>query len=233
MIDTAPLHFTSEISAAHIATAVRFESRLRPRYFSLAHSGEPWFRLLRGSVPVLLTAPHATAAMRHGHWHGPDDGTGWLAYMLHRLAGASVLHTTRGSPSDPNYYDDNAFKAAVKHELAVRAPKIVLDVHGCHWSHPFDIDLGTMHGRSLLGQSEMLHRLRSALRAEGLSRLSDNRFPAARNATVTKWVADHGTPCVQLEVQSTWLHPQRDRNRAHRSARLLQGLSRYIKSFEP
>ena len=227
----APLTFTNDINGAHMAAAVRFEARLRPRYRLLAESEDGWFELFPGTQPVVLTAPHATAATRHGRLRGPDTGTGWLSYLLHRLTGAHLLVTTHASPSDPNFYDDNAFKARLTTLLEQVKPRIVLDLHGSHFSRPFDVDLGTMHGEALLGRTHLLDSLRAHLNAEGVKRLSDNFFPAARNATVTRWVAHHGVPCVQVEVQSTWINPARDRIRAHRAARLAQGLSRYIRSL--
>ena len=116
------LPFNATVDAKAIAEALRFEARLRPMYRTLPRRGQPWFRLLDGPSSVLATAPHATAAMRHGRIRGPDTGTGWLAWMLHRLAGVSVLYTTRASPSDPNYYDDNAFKRRLAVRLRHRRP---------------------------------------------------------------------------------------------------------------
>ncbi|MBT6277933.1 MAG: ketol-acid reductoisomerase [Chromatiales bacterium] len=224
------LNFTQDVSEAHVAAAIRYEARLRPHYFAQPASSQLWFDQRDGVVPILVCAPHATAAIREGRMRGPDTGTGWLAYMLHRLTGVATLHTVCASPSDPNFYDDNAFKRALAQIIHEASPRLVLDLHGCHWSRPFDVDLGTMHGASLLGQSHHLTQLRGALGDAGLGRLSDNWFAAARNSTITKWVTGLGVPCIQLEVQSTWLHPNRDRNRAHRSARLLQGLCRFIAS---
>ena len=174
------LSYTADITEAHVGEAIRFESRLRPNYFRFAKSGEAWFSEQLGSGGVLLTAPHATAAIRDGRLRGPDTGTGWVAHMLHRLAGVSVLSTTYASPSDPNYYDDNAFKARLAVLLERQRPNLVLDLHGCHFSRPFDVDFGTMHGESLLGQMHWLEALREMFVSCGVRRLTDNRFAAAR-----------------------------------------------------
>ena len=110
-------------------------------------------------------------------------------------------------------------------------PTMVLDLHGSHFGRPFDVDLGTMHGEALLGRTHLLDSLRAHPERRGSKQVIRQFFPAARNATVTRWVAKHGVPCVQVEVQSTWINPARDRIRAHRAARLAQGLSRYIRSL--
>lgn len=226
------LSFNAEVDEQQMTEALRFEARLRPMYRALPRRGQPWFQLLSGRSRVLATAPHATAAIRNGRMRGPDTGTGWLAWMLHRLAGVTVLHTTCASPSDPNFYDDNDFKRRLAVRLRRQRPTLVLDLHGSHFSRPFDVDLGTMHGRSLNGRDDLRTQLRDTLVAAGVTELSDNFFPAARNATVTRWVARTGVPCMQLEVQSTWLNPGRDRIRAHKSARLLGALVRFCRDVD-
>jgi hypothetical protein len=226
------LTFTDEVDERHMHKAIRFEARLRANYRRLPLANGRWFALREGQSRVMVTAPHATAAIRHNKMRGPDSGTGWLAHMLHELAGTTILHTTCASPSDPNYYDDNAFKRRLLRRLGAQKPVLVLDLHGSHFSRPFDVDVGTMHGRSLNGRDDLLAGLRQHLRDGGLVQLSENFFPAARNATITRAVARTGVPCMQLEVQSTWLNPARDRIRAHRSARLLSALVKFVRAID-
>lgn len=104
-----------------------------------------------------MTAPHATRPFREGKYRFSDGaGTAALAILLNKLVGVTAIYTTYESPSDPNYYDDNDFKAAVLKEIEKRHPILLLDVHGSGEFRPYDVGLGTMNGRSLLGKEQIL-----------------------------------------------------------------------------
>ena len=180
-----------------------------------------------------MTAPHATQPTRDGKLRAySDGGTGPLALMLHRLADATVLYTAYASPSDPNYYDDNAFKQTLDSLIVALEPTVVLDLHSSHAYRPYDIDFGTMHGRSLLDRNDILPLLHQKLSDEGLRNFSSNYFAAAKNQTVTKWVTARGVPCIQVEINYTWLNPDEDGLHAHRFAQVLQGLVRFIRAVD-
>ena len=213
--------------------AAACEERLARSYEAPPAAGEPWLRALSGGSSVLVTAPHATAQTRDGETKSADGGTGSLAVMLNALAGTPAIYTTRLSPSDPNYYDDNEFKQTLARSLDDRRPRVVLDLHGSHPSRPYDVDFGTMGGASLGPAPELLPRLASALRAEGLAAFSQDYFPAARNRTVTRFVAARGVPVVQLEINATWLlRPGRPDLARQRFAQLLQGLVRFVAAVD-
>ena len=110
--------------------------------------------------------------------------------------------------------------------LGSERPKLLLDIHASHFNRPYDVDLGTMNGTSLLGQTHTLARLVDALRTEGIMNLSLDYFPAAKRQTLTKFAAAHGVPAIQLEINSTWLHPASELG-AHRFSQLLQALVRF------
>jgi hypothetical protein len=195
--------------------------------------GEPWLRVLPGRSGVLVTAPHATAPTREGQPRGVDTGTGSLAVMLNALAGTPAILTTRLSPSDPNYYDDNEFKRTLARLIEERRPRLVLDLHASHSSRPYDVDFGTMGGTSLGLAPELLPRLAQALRAEGMASFSQDYFAASRNRTVTRFVAARGVPAVQLEVNATWLlRPGARDVPRQRFAQLLQGLVRFAAAVD-
>ena len=227
----APALARAIITTEDVQRSIDDERVFIERADRLPQPGEPWFAVLGGCSEVLVTAPHATKPTRDGQLRFADSGTGSLAVALHRLAGARVIHTSLASPSDPNHYDDNEFKAAVATALAERKPALVIDLHASHAFRPYDVDFGTMGRRSLLGRDELLTALSGALRAEGLSNQSLDFFAAATNQTVTKWVAARGVPAIQLEISATWLSPGAGGLQAHRYAQLLQGLVRFVASL--
>ena len=194
-----------------------------------ANDSKPWFEVLQGDVPIVVTAPHATRAMRDGQYrHSDGGGTAALVRALHELAKVTAIYTNAPSPSDPNYYDDNEFKNELRRQLKDRGAVLVLDMHGSDARRPYEVDLGTMNGASLLGKESLALDLVRLLRAEGIDNLSYNRFPAAQNQTITKFSAGLGVPAIQLEISSTRLSPDCGDLEAHRFAQLLQALLRFI-----
>lgn len=227
------------IAKEHVEEAVRVETALAANYRTPAPAGQAWFEVLDGRSTVMIVAGHATAQVREGRVKEADGGTGSLAVMLNRLAGCPVIHTTHLCPSDPNYEDDNDFKRELDRMLVRYKPTVVLDLHASHWYRPYDVDFGTMGGTSLRIRYTLLARLARTLRAEGMRNFSQDYFAAAKNKTVTKWVSGRGVPCVQLEINSTWmLPPAGDPQGAggvlqyQRFAQVLQGLVRFVESID-
>jgi hypothetical protein len=172
--------------------------------------------------------------MREGQPKAEDRGTGSLAVMLNKLARSPVIYTRHQSPSDPNYYDDNELKRTLSEMLKQYSPAVVLDLHTSHFNRPYDVDFGTMGGASLIGSPHFLQLLARSLRNEGLSNFSQDYFAAARQRTITKWVSRQGVPCIQLEINATWMVPtgaaEQNALQRQRFAQLLQGLTRFVRA---
>jgi len=188
-----------------VEAAIKTEWDLRKNYDLPPEAGGPWFSVIEGTSTVLISAPHATAHIREGKSRFADAGTGALAVMLNKLARTTVIYTTRQSPSDPNFYDHNEYKTALSHLIDNRRPRLVLDLHASHYYRPYDVDFGTMDGRSIMGHTGWLRRLGEYLTAVGVRDFSQDYFPASKDQTVTKFVRGKGVPCVQMELNETWL----------------------------
>jgi hypothetical protein len=225
----------ASVEKQDVDRAIEFEAQLRARYDTAPPEGAAWFEVLSGTAPVVISAPHATTPTRRGAARSfADGGTGSLAVALHRLTDATVIYTTYESPSDPNFYDENDYKRELGVLIASIEPKLVLDLHASHWNRPYDVDFGTLGGSSLLGNDALLRLLADHLRSAGLVNFSQDYFAASRNATVTKWVAARGVPCIQLEISSTWMVPPSTSGahhlEAHRFAQLLEALTRFVRA---
>ncbi|HWK83441.1 MAG TPA: hypothetical protein VNS61_06845 [Caldimonas sp.] len=230
----APLPGKALIGIASIEAAIRDESALNSRADCVAVASTPWFAVAPGEGSIVVTAPHATRPFREGAYRFADGGgTGALARGLNRLAGATAIYTVYASPSDPNYYDDNEFKQTLERVLVQHRPAFLLDIHASHPNRPYDVDLGTMGGASLLGQTRLLADLVEALRNEGIGNLSLDYFSAREQQTVTKFAAARGVPAIQLEINATWLNPSHGGLAAHRFSQLLQALVRFVEKRSP
>ncbi|WP_237062464.1 hypothetical protein [Microbulbifer zhoushanensis] len=229
-VTAAPLQ-RAMVAPSLVYRAIEVQQQLDAREGELLAAGAPWFRVVPGRIPVVITAPHATRPLRNGKRRFSDGGgTAALALALAELTGAHVVYTTEEGPSDPNYHDDNAFKRALAGLVRKLQPRYVLDIHGSHAFRPYDIDLGTMHGESLLGQGHLQQGLVTSLRNEGILNISGNYFAAAKNQTITKFVAALGVPAIQVEVNTTYLSPSAGKIEAQRFSQLAQAMARFIES---
>ena len=100
----------------------------------------------------------------------PDHYTGGLGMTIQEMTGAHFLYTQHKA-DDPNYYDTLTnpqspllstglipFKTKLN-QILIDNPQIkfVMDLHGADYNRPFEIDLGTGYGGSLLtGNGQVL-----------------------------------------------------------------------------
>jgi hypothetical protein len=227
-----PLFESSFITIADVEKAIAIEDGFAERYYKSAPDGESWVGVRRGKSSVLVVAGHATSHVRRDEIKPPDVATGALALMVNDLAGATIIYSNHASPSDPNYFEDNDLKSALADAIKRDEPVLVLDLHASHAYRPHDIDLGTMHGASLLGRSYYLDHLAAAFEREGIYNLSQDCFPAESGQTITKSASSLGVPAIQLEISSTYLLKGQDEMRAHRFAQLLQAIVRFIRDVD-
>jgi len=208
------------------------EKRLSEHYNTPVPQDSSWFEYRTGSKKVLIVAGHAAAHMREEKRQYADEGTGSLGIKLNHLADVSVFFTKYLSPSDPNYYDNNAFKDSLAIIIDQMKPIIVIDLHCAHPYRPFDIDFGTMNGKSYLMRDDLLKDLKAALKNEGIINFSQDYFAAVKNKTITKFVSNKGVPCIQLEINANYLSPDLGFVEGQKTAQLLQALIRFIEHVE-
>jgi hypothetical protein len=61
---------------------------------------------VRGTVPVLLSAPHGAVHTRRGEPKEEEEFTAAMACLVAELTDAHALYARRRSPTDPNWYPD-------------------------------------------------------------------------------------------------------------------------------
>jgi len=190
--------------------ALRFETHLKDSYKEHPGEDSDGIHYIRGHIPVLVTAPHATAHVRMGKLKRQEFYTGALAVLLHSLTGCHALYTGRLSSLDPNYTDESPFKAKLS-EIAGRCGlEFQIDIHGTGSERPRDVFPGVgMNSEFLNGRSESLFELSQAAQSNGISLGSLDVFPAAKQMTVTRFSATRlGVPSMQLEINRDLRRPE-------------------------
>jgi hypothetical protein len=173
-------------------------------------AGQPPFRYLPGTRPVLISAPHGALHWRHGGWKGEDEYTAALAYVLSKEMGAHALYTVRRIRPDPNFEDDSEYKHTLARLLVEYDIELVLDLHGARRGRDFGIELGTMSGltcpdyeATIIRHLEWQGFVRDHRRS--LDRLWVNQLfkGGARQRTVTRFVWEQcGVNAAQIEINA-------------------------------
>lgn len=159
------------------------------------------YKYWEGSKPVLITAPHSVRHVRKKKIKPSDIFTGSIAYFLFELAGCHSLALAKSYNGDPNYDQVCTFKEKIKEICSKNDIKLVIDIHGASRERPFDVDLGTMNGKSLLGKKETKKLLMECFQEYGIEKVTCNKLSADNQDTVTKYAAvELKIPSLQVEI---------------------------------
>lgn len=189
--------------------ALRFETHIKNSYKTHPEEGTDGMHYVRGNIPILVTAPHATAHVRLGKLKRQEFYTGALAVLLHSLTGCHVLYTDRLSAADPNYTDDSPFKRKLS-EIAVKDKfEFLIDLHGTGSGRSEDIFPGVgTDGEFLRARRSALDGLRLSAVSKDITLGSPDVFPASRQMTVTRFAATKlDVPSMQLEINQSLRQP--------------------------
>ncbi|MDA8096397.1 MAG: hypothetical protein C4575_13825 [Desulforudis sp.] len=220
-----------EQPAIDVAAALKTEELFfKPNGYRGLDAGAS-YTILSGSIPVLVSAPHAVKHIRKGNTEPKeeDEYTGTIARLLQESTGCWAMHAA-SVDLDPNFYDDCPYKHALRELVKKERIRLIIDIHGAAEWRAFNIDLGTCRGDSLLEHSEYLDDLITALRGEGIqSVFVDSVFTAGAQSTVTRFASrELGIPAVQLEINRRLRDPER--NPVYFGV-LMQGLHSFIRDL--
>ena len=207
--------------------AITFENSQRARYREFPPQNSSGLVFLKGEIPILVIASHATAHLRMNIIKYEEHYTGALSTMLHALTGSYALYTHWASEIDPNYYDHAPFKEKLSNILQEHGIRFVLDLHGTVAQTNEDIypGIGT-EKEFLLGDDFYLDKLEESAESEGLILGGLHVFAASRQMTIAKFAAwNLGIPAMQLEINRRLRRPE---NNPSDFERLVKFLNRFI-----
>ena len=188
------------------------------KVFSANHyngSGNTAFRIEEGSVPIMLSAPHAVNHFRDGKLKAADCYTGGIARYLRELTGCPIIYSASFTETDPNYDSPEAggYKESLKAYLKTHPVYLLMDLHGAAREREFAVEMGTAPRKrkedaSLLQYPFVDDVIKSVLEKKFLSlntekkNISKNVFFAAKNQnTIANYISTHtNTACIQLEI---------------------------------
>lgn len=153
-----------------------------------------------GSVPVLVSVPHAIAHMRDGMQKSGEVNTDVLGLILHEHAGCHLIMNA-GVPGDPNHDESNIYKERLVEYVRTRGIVMVIDVHGASLDREFDFELGTGKGTNVERFPECVELFRTLPELDEMNVTVDKYFPACQDCRVSSFVSTYAdVPCLQIEI---------------------------------
>ncbi|MBX3083588.1 MAG: hypothetical protein KF716_18285 [Anaerolineae bacterium] len=183
-------------------------------YDQAAPDDESPIRVVRGSQPILISAPHSARHWRDGDWKPEDEYTAALGWFLHETLGAYFIYSRYQLQPDPHDDGDaNPYKQVLADLVATTPFRLALDLHGARGDRDFAVAIGTIGGQTFAPYESQLV---TAFEQHGfidqaptsLDRLALNLgryMGGARLPTITRFLWEqHQLPCAQIEL-SAWM----------------------------
>ena len=178
----------------------------------------PPFFITAGTLPVLISAPHAVSQLRDGRVKPSDDFTGAMALAMANLAGCFAIVASRYDACDPNWdpYERCAYKQALVRTVCENGIVAVLDIHGVPAASPYAIEIGSADGQTVRahpGTDEyacrlLRERLETHLADQGKTIALNKRHAARNHDTVTRTVSrECGIIALQVEISTPFRVP--------------------------
>ena len=161
------------------------------------------FRVIKGNIPVIISAPHSVKQLREGKVKEAENQTGAIASIFSEETDCFAIYKTYNNQDDANYdIENNKYKEEIKKIIKENDIRILLDIHGAKDEHNFDIDLGTAYGENINNNIEILKRLKNYFKKYKIENVTENKiFKADSIRTISKYINEETKiPCIQLEI---------------------------------
>ena len=156
--------------------------------------------IVEGTVPVLISVPHAVPHMRDGRQKSDEVNTDVIGMILQEHAGCH-LFVNAGVEGDPNHDESNIYKDRLAEYVKTHGVAFVIDLHGASASRDFDFELGTAYGRNVEGFAECESPFVSLVSMCGWKATVNVCFPADGANRVSSFVKSRtGVPSIQIEI---------------------------------
>lgn len=169
------------------------------------------FKIINGTLPIILSAPHAVKQCRNGKIKEEDKLTGAIVEYLCMKTGINGIIRTCNYNDDPNYENSGEalkYKEAILKLIKEKNIRLLIDVHGCTNQHGFDIELGTNYGENIDNDESYIEILKQEFSQLGKVAI-DEEFKAERTTTVSNFIhKNSGIPCIQIEISTKFRKEQ-------------------------
>lgn len=170
-----------------------------------------YFNVIKGNIPILISAPHGAVHLRNGSWKEEDEYTASIAIKLGQTTGAHVIFVKNRTTEDSNYDESTKYKDAAKSLIEENGIRFLADIHGASPSRSFRIDVGIIDEKDM-GKCSC-PKLKPVIEEsfKGFqTRLFNQIFDAALTGTMTSFAKRIcGIEAAQFEINAKYRIIQR------------------------
>lgn len=195
-------------------------------------SGKEAFVIEEGTIPVMISAPHAINHFRKNQVKWADRYTGGIARYLHQATGCHLIYSCMFTKSDPNYDlpGANRYQDALVDYLSKHKVYVLIDLHGVTKEREYAAEMGTALRHSSvqgvvreedpsLHEHKFIAEVIKDLMEKNFKKCDTDRrevwknriFDAGGQNTVTKFISESmDTSCIQLEINGIYRDPENE-----------------------
>lgn len=171
-------------------------------YFGTNVWTEEKYRVLSGSVPVLLSAPHAVNQIRGEDVRDAEKYTGaFVRYLCNATSSFGIFQLF--THADPNNDEDHNYKNAVINLINAYNIKLLIDVHSSTFKDDTDIDIVTNSRQTLRGMDSLFDKLK-LLGVKYNVKVDENNVPnkEKENEIITVASLICGIPTMRIVINN-------------------------------
>lgn len=197
-------------------------------YFGTNVWTEEKYRVLSGSVPVLLSAPHAVNQIRGEDVRDAEKYTGaFVRYLCNATSSFGIFQLF--THADPNNDEDHNYKNAVINLINAYNIKLLIDVHSSTFKDDTDIDIVTNSRQTLRGMDSLFDKLK-LLGVKYNVKVDENNVPnkEKENEIITVASLICGIPTMRIVINNKKLDVLNDEESINKLLLLMEEFISYF-----
>lgn len=186
---------------------------------------EETYILKKGSIPIILTAPHTMEQTRpDGTTKFPEPYTKAIAMYVADYLDCSYYIKLKDTGIDSNSSIPEEFKETLAQLIKENKIILLIDLHGAAREREFEAEFGTLEGKTL--SEGKLSQLAQAFNNNGITKLAYN--DPFKGGGITKYIYSHDNiDIVQIELN----YSHRDINRSENIKKVCDSLIEFISNY--
>lgn len=162
--------------------------------------------LVRGEVPVLVTAVHTMKQVRaDGSIKPAETFTKAIAMYLSEMCSASYFVKILDTGMDSNRDNHDEVKNDLINFVRDNKVKLVIDLHGADHNRDFDVEFGTLN--NLTADFSTIKELEEAFKHNGIVNIEHNN-PFKGGAITQYLYNEKDVDVIQLEINGRFRDPK-------------------------